>query len=110
MVGMFGQMVLLGQANGPDVDLVVRGSELSATYETPDGFPSVYDERQGLFCFARLAAGRLESTGVPVSEPLPAGVARHAEESAAVRQERTREGTRKMEQRAQEALKRDVAS
>ena len=30
MVGMFGEKVSLGQANGPDVELIVRGTELYA--------------------------------------------------------------------------------
>ena len=59
MVGVFGEKVLLGQANGPDVDLIVRGTELYATYETPDGYPAVYDDALGLFCYARVVDGDL---------------------------------------------------
>ena len=60
MVGMFGQKVPMGQANGPDVDLIVSGTELYATYETPEGFPAVYDDAVGLFCYARIVGGRFE--------------------------------------------------
>ncbi len=63
MVGMFGQKVPMGQANGPDVDLIVSGTELYATYETPEGFPAVYDDALGLFCYARIVGGRFEVIG-----------------------------------------------
>ena len=85
MVGMFGKKVPLGQANGPDVDLVVRGTELYATYETPEGFPAIYDEALGLFCYARIAGGKFETTGIPVTSPPPQGVERHATETDDVR-------------------------
>jgi len=103
MVGIFGQRVSLGQANGPDVDLIVRGTELYASYETPEGFPAVYDEQLGLFCYARLAEGRLVSTGVPVTARPLAGVVRHAEESESVRQEKIRDRTLQMERRSHAA-------
>jgi hypothetical protein len=79
--------VVLGQANGPDVELTVEGDEWYATYETASGHPAVYDDRLGLFCYARLVDGRFESTGVPVSEPPPTDVAPpHAREEASVRE------------------------
>jgi len=78
--------VALGQASGPDVELIVEGDEWYATYETPSGHPAVYDESRGLFCYARLVEGRFESTGVPVSEAPGADVAPpHTREAAAVR-------------------------
>ena len=49
------------------MELVVTGTELYATYETPDGYPAVYDDRAGLFCFARVVDGQFDSTGVPVN-------------------------------------------
>ncbi len=81
MVGMFGDKVSIGQANGPDVDLIVRGTELYGTYETPEGFPAIHDDTLGLFCYARLEDGRFVSTGIPVTQPPPFGVKRHATES-----------------------------
>ena len=57
MVGAFGERAFLGQANGPDVELVVYGTELYARYETLDGYSVVYDETLGLFCYARIVAG-----------------------------------------------------
>ena len=100
MVGMFGEKVSLAQANGPDVELIVRGTELYATYETPEGFPAVYDEARGLFCYARVVGGRFETTGIPVSEQPPPGVVRHATESDEARREKIEERTRQMELRA----------
>jgi hypothetical protein len=84
-----GEEVTLGQENGPDVRLVVYGDEFYARYETPDGYPAIYDEDRGLFCYAFLEDGRYASTGVPVTDPPPTGVERHAQESAAVRQEKS---------------------
>jgi hypothetical protein len=99
-VGMFGQKVPMGQANGPDVDLIVSGTELYATYETPDGFPAIYDDALGLFCYARLADGRFESTGVSVAQPPPPGVELHAAESDAVKQRKIQERMRQMDRNA----------
>ena len=96
MVGMFGEKASLAQANGPDVELIVRGTELYATYETPEGFPAVYDEARGLFCYARVVGGRFETTGIPVSEQPPPGVVRHATESDEARREKIEERTRQM--------------
>lgn len=78
--------VVLGQAKGPDVELQVDGDEWYATYQTPSGHPAVYDQELGLFCHARLADGRFESTRVPIAEPPPADAAPlHAGESPDVR-------------------------
>ena len=103
MVGIFGEKVPLGQANGPDVDLVVRGTELYATYETPDGFPAIYDDALGLFCYARVVDGQFESTGVSVASPAPQGVEQHAVETDDVRARKIQERTRQMEQRSRTA-------
>jgi hypothetical protein len=85
MSALFGERVTLAQENGPDVELLAWGDEFYATYETPSGYPAVYDKELGLFCYARVVEGRFESTKVPVSEPPPAGVELHARESDAVR-------------------------
>lgn len=85
MSGVINQRVTLGQGNGPDVELVVSGTALYATYHTPDGFPVVYDDDLGLFSYARLVEGQLTSTGVPIGSPPPPGVDRHAKEADEVR-------------------------
>ncbi len=83
-----GEKVTIGQADGPDIDLVVHGDELYARYETPDGYPVIYDERCGLFCYALLRGGRFISSSVPASESPPPGARRHAAETDAIRQEK----------------------
>jgi hypothetical protein len=100
MVGMFGDKVSIGQANGPDVDLIVRGTELYGTYETPEGFPAIHDDTLGLFCYARLEDGRFVSTGIPVTQPPPFGVKRHATESDHVRKQKIQERELQMERRS----------
>jgi hypothetical protein len=101
MTGVFGEKVLLGQANGPDVELIVRGTELYATYETPDGFPAVYDDALGLFCYAQIDDGGFESTRVPVTSPPPPGVEQHATESDVVRMRKIEARTLEMNRRSQ---------
>ena len=100
MSGIINQKARLGQENGPEVELIVSGTQLYATYETLDGFPAVYDNERGLFCYARLTDGRYVSTGVPVTSAAPPGVERHAKESDAVRQARIVERQDQMERRA----------
>ena len=100
MSGIVGQRVSLGQANGPDVDLVVTGTELYATYETPDGYPAIYDDGLGLFCFARLVRGKFQSTGVPVNEKPPSAVVPHSKELDAVRSRKIAERDAQMLKRA----------
>ena len=107
MVGMFGDKVSLGQANGPDVELVVRGTELYGTYETPDGFPAIHYDALGLFCYARLEDGRFVSTGIPVTQPPPAGVKRHATESDDVRKQKIQERALRMGQRSRASPRED---
>jgi hypothetical protein len=100
MVGVFGKKASLGQANGSDVDLIVSGTELYATYETPEGFPAIYDDLLGLFCYARVAEGRFATTGISVTSPPPPGVERHATESDEVRMQKIEERTLQMERRS----------
>jgi hypothetical protein len=98
VTGLFNQKVSLGQGDGSEVELMVSGNPLYATYETVDGYPVVYDDEQELFCFARVVDGRYRSTGVPVTEPPPVGVERHAKESDEVRTERSDERQRHLDQ------------
>jgi hypothetical protein len=85
MSGVNKMRVSLGQANGPEVELIVTGTREYATYETPDGAPAIYDDARGLFCYARVVAGEYQSTGVAVTELVPPGVVLHAQESNEVR-------------------------
>jgi hypothetical protein len=101
MSGTQDERAQLGQENGPDVELVVSGTKQYATYESVDGFPVIYDERLGLFCYARVVDGRYRSTGVSLQEPPPPGVARHARESEDVRATRIREQEAQRERRPQ---------
>ena len=110
MSGIINQKAVLGQENGPDVELMVSGTAVYATYETLDGFPAVYDNDHGLFCYARLTDGRYVSTGVPVSSAPPSDVERHAKESDAVRQSRIVERQREMERRARGTSERQKGS
>jgi hypothetical protein len=106
--GVFGEKVMLGQANGPDVELVVSGSELYATYETAAGFPALYDDALGLFCYARVVLGSYESTGVPVTAPPPPGLEQHAKESDPIRAEKIRRREASMERRSANPTARGV--
>ena len=85
MAGVFGERVTIGQANGPDVELVVHGDEHYARYETPDGYSAVYDQDLGLFTYALLQDGRFHSSRVPIGQAPPPGAQQHAQESAEVR-------------------------
>lgn len=81
MSAIFGETMRFGQANGPEIALRVFGDENYARYEDLDGYSAVYDDELGVFCYARLSAGSFRSTGVPLSEPPPAGLVRHLQES-----------------------------
>ncbi|MBN8468371.1 hypothetical protein JYJ95_17780 [Corallococcus exiguus] len=97
---VFGQKAFLGQANGPDVELIVSGTEHYATYETVEGFTAIYDDALGRFYYARVIEGRYESTGVPVTSPPPPGLPQHARESDEVRSEKIRQHQERMKQRS----------
>jgi hypothetical protein len=109
LTGIVGQKVSLGQANGPDVELIVTGTELYASYETPEGYSAIYDDRAGLFCFARIVDGEFQSTGVPVTFAPPADAARRAKESDAVRARKIAERQMKMESRSRSSTQRNTA-
>ncbi|MGI6856888.1 M6 family metalloprotease domain-containing protein [Mesorhizobium sp. 1B3] len=82
MSAIFGEVLTLGQANGPDIALKIFGDEHYARYENLDGYSAVYDDELGLFCYARLtAAGSFRSTGTALSRPPPQGLPRHLQES-----------------------------
>ena len=102
MSGIIGQRVSLGQASGPDVELIVSGTVEYASYETLDGFPAIYDTDLGLFCYARVRSDRYESTKTPITGDPPDGVERHAQESDETRAAKIDERRRAMNQRSQE--------
>jgi M6 family metalloprotease-like protein len=87
MSAIFGERLVLPQERGDRVELVVFGDEFYARYETPAGHTVVYDADVGRFCYARLAAGRLVSSGTPVEKPPPPGLRTHLKEDPAVRNE-----------------------
>lgn len=88
MSAIFGETLTFGQQNGPDIQLQVTGDEFYAVHETLDGYTAVSDSDRGQFCYAALTAGVFVSTGVPVTAPPPAGIARHLRESLAARHNR----------------------
>jgi M6 family metalloprotease-like protein len=90
MSAIFGEILTLGQQNGPDIQLKVFGDEHYARYETLTGFSVIYDNELGRFCYARLVAGQFRSTGVSAGEPPPEGIARHLQESPKVIEAKTR--------------------
>jgi hypothetical protein len=88
MTGIFGETLSFKQENGAEVPLVVHGDEYYARYETPDGYTVIYDPDLGLYAYAELQDGKLISTRISLSEPPPAGLSPHLEESDAVRAEK----------------------
>ncbi|MGH9280825.1 MAG: M6 family metalloprotease domain-containing protein [Acidimicrobiales bacterium] len=88
MSAIFGEVLTFGEKDGNEVKLRVFGDEHYARYETVDGFTAVYDSEYGKYCYARIAAGALRSTGVFVTEPPPARLEPHLKESPEVVQSR----------------------
>lgn len=84
MSAIFGELLTFGQPHGPDIELRVFGDEHYARYETIDGFTVILDQEKGLYCYARLSSGAFVSTGVPATDPPPADLVRHLQESGAV--------------------------
>lgn len=84
MSAIFGEVLTFGQEDGSEIRLKVLGDEHYARYETLDGFAVVYDAEYGRYCYARLSAGVLRSTGVAATEAPPAGLVRHLQEAASV--------------------------
>jgi M6 family metalloprotease-like protein len=80
MSAIFGEVLTFGQPKGPDIQLRVFGDEDYSRYENLNGFTVVMDDELGLFCYARLAAGTLRSTGVPATTNPPASLVRHLQE------------------------------
>lgn len=91
MSAIFGELLRFAQQNGPELQLRVFGDEHYARYETIDGYTAVYDESNGLFCYADLRGNHFISTGVPVDQPPPAYIVRHLQESPAVKRAKKEE-------------------
>ena len=102
MSGVQGLRATLAQRDAPDVELIVSGTHTYASYETLDGYPAVYDDTLGLFCYARLEGGRLVSTGVPVTDAPPAGAQKHARESEEVRAQKIKARQADMDRRSRD--------
>jgi hypothetical protein len=85
MTAVNNQKAWLGQANGPEVELIVSGNPLYATYQTPQGYAAIYDDELGLYCYADLQEGSYVSTGISVALPAPAGLPPQLMESGEVR-------------------------
>lgn len=90
MSGIFGEILTFAQPNGPEIRLRVFGDEHYARYEDLNGFTAIFDGERGQFCYARLAADNLSSTGVPVTEAPPAGIVRHLQERDEIRENKAR--------------------
>ncbi|MCB5179289.1 M6 family metalloprotease domain-containing protein [Streptomyces antimicrobicus] len=94
MSGIFGDTLTYTQEDGGEVRLVTFGDDKYARYETLDGWSVVYDATQGRYCYATDDGGgderRFVSTGVPISQPPPAGLPRHLREGQLYRRERVK--------------------
>ena len=88
MSAIFGERLIFGQHNGPDIELRVFGDEFYARYETLQGYTVVYDLDQGQYCYAVLENGQFVSSGAPVSKPIPYGLRPKIKETSGVRNEK----------------------
>ena len=91
MSAIFGERLIFGQHNGPDIELRVFGDEFYARYETLQGYTVVYDLDQGQYCYAVLEDGRFVSSGAPVYKPIPSGLRHRLKETSAVHNEKFRQ-------------------
>ncbi len=85
MSAIFGERIVLQQADGSEVTLVVTGDEFHADYETLDGYAAVFDQRTGKYCYGELVDGELVSTGSPVTKSPPVGLRPGLKESGEIR-------------------------
>ncbi|HOX26607.1 MAG TPA: M6 family metalloprotease domain-containing protein [Candidatus Krumholzibacteria bacterium] len=82
-----GEAFRLGQPDGSLVDVRVWGDEFYQRVESLDGYTLVRDPATGVICYADLAgdASGFVSTGIPVSQPAPAGLRRGLQLAPAAR-------------------------
>ncbi len=85
MSAIFGENLTFGQRGGPAVRLLVLGDEFYARHETEDGYTAVYDDAEGVFCYAVLVGGAFASSKAPISGGPPPRLPRHLQEAPAVR-------------------------
>jgi M6 family metalloprotease-like protein len=88
MSAIFGERLIFGQHNGPNITLRVFGDEFYARYETLEGYTVVYDLDRGQYCYAVLENGGFVSSGAPVFKPIPYGLRQKIKESTGVRNEK----------------------
>ena len=81
----FEKRVRFTQPDGAVIELQGRGDEFYAVFETLDGYTVAYEPAARAYCYARLEAGRLVSTGQWAGRGQPAGLALHLRESDAAR-------------------------
>ena len=86
MTGIFGDTARFKQEKGDEISLVVEGDESYARYETPDGYTVIYDPEMGLYSYALIDdEGKFISSKIPASDPPPANLPLHLEETFPVR-------------------------
>ena len=90
MSGVFGDEGPSGPGERPRGRAGRQWQRAVVTYETVAGFPVVYDDALGLFCYASVVQGSYQSTAVPVSAPPPPHLPLHAREADDVRAEKIR--------------------
>lgn len=91
MSAIFGETLIFGQQDGPDVQLVVFGDEFYARYENTAGYTVVYDRSRGCYCYAEHDdEGRFASSGVSIGKPAPCDLPRHLRETARIRNSKFR--------------------
>ncbi len=88
MTAINGETLIIEQADGASVELVVWGDEFYVRYETIDGYTVWPDAKTGQFCYADVRNGRFISTGASINKRPPMGLRRHLKESADIRQAR----------------------
>ena len=88
MSAILGETLVIEQASGPSIELVVWGDEFYVRYETKDGYTVCYDAAAGLFCYADLRNGRLVPSGASANKRPPVGLGRHLQESPEVQRAR----------------------
>ena len=84
MSAIFGELLQFDQPGHPSIRLKVFGDEHYARYENEAGFSVVFDPELKRYCYARLSAGRYQSTGHPADQEPPMGLERHLLEDSQV--------------------------
>ncbi len=84
MSAIFGELLTFDQPGHASIRLRVFGDEHYARYENTDGYSVVFDPELSRYCYARLSAGRYQSTGQAAEDELPFGLVRHLTEDSQV--------------------------